>query len=337
MALGIEIYRTDDYVAVGRIDVLPVLLPELERLLGEPLRNVECKLTFYAIADDETIDGEPSVVNLRGGYGFVQVRIIRDGRVIYQHAHAVRELMGRPLQRILARQAPQERYWGFGLVGPELPAARLVRPAPEATGTMLVPGEGRGARASVFHLEELPDPEPDTAAAADLAPGADLAPPVPGLGLRVLLAPKVAADLRGGLPLSTETEDGGFLLGRLYRDAEHDGAHLVLITDVVAAERTGASMVHFTFTGESFLRAGDVIARRDAGERLVGWYHTHLFPASTRMGLSSIDVDLHHRTFRRPWQIAGLINLDGTERTLRFYGPAGDGPGMLEVPFGAAP
>ncbi len=37
------------------------------------------------------------------------------------------------------------------------------------------------------------------------------------------------------------------------------------------------------------------------------------------MGLSSIDVRLHFTTFRIPWQLAGLVNLEAERRVLRFY------------------
>jgi hypothetical protein len=52
---------------------------------------------------------------------------------------------------------------------------------------------------------------------------------------------------------------------------------------------------------------------------MLGWYHTHLFAATDDIGLSTIDFRLHFTTFRLPWQIAGLVNLDGQQRVLRFY------------------
>ena len=86
------------------------------------------------------------------------------------------------------------------------------------------------------------------------------------------------------------------------------------------AHRSGAGMVHFTFTGESFLAVAQLLEERGQQEELVGWYHTHLFGIDFDMGLSGIDVDLHLATFQRPWQVAALINIRRGRRILRFYG-----------------
>jgi len=84
-------------------------------------------------------------------------------------------------------------------------------------------------------------------------------------------------------------------------------------------EQVGASFLHFTFTGDSFERIKQVWTVDTGGSAFWVWYHTHLFPATQTIGLSSIDLRLHFTTFRIPWQIAGLLNLDGAERVLRFY------------------
>lgn len=44
---------------------------------------------------------------------------------------------------------------------------------------------------------------------------------------------------------------------------------------------------------ESFLRVSHQIEDRDGAEKLLGWYHTHLFAATSRSGPSSVDVELH--------------------------------------------
>lgn len=96
------------------------------------------------------------------------------------------------------------------------------------------------------------------------------------------------------------------------------------VTGALPAEQVGASLLHFTFTGDSFDRVKRRLDQDRQGERLLGWYHTHLFPATEAMGLSSIDYRLHFTTFRIPWQVAGLVNLDGDDRVLRFYVRRGD-------------
>jgi hypothetical protein len=62
------------------------------------------------------------------------------------------------------------------------------------------------------------------------------------------------------------------------------------------------------------------------------------FPATPEFGLSTVDVRLHSSTFRRPWQIAALLNVTPELRVLRVYGPVPDAPteGLGELPFWVA-
>ncbi len=329
MSAEVELYRTDDYVRVGRVPLVPLLQAMFERVLGEALVGSRFELSFLPVADRSELAGNPSVVNLRSSHGYVQVRIVRDGRLLYQHPHAVREIIARPLQRLLAEQIPAETHWGFGIRGPGFDRVALVRPAPEVEGRVEVTvGSGRPR---LFHLEEIHEPDPPTATLAEL--GADMAA-IPGAeaadaadaaaspGVAVVVDRDVADALKHRMTFSAEVEEGGFLAGHVYRDADRPGSHLVKITAAIPGERTGASLLHFTFTGESFLRINEQLARSGRDERLVGWYHTHLFPATSEIGLSSIDVELHTTTFRRPWQVAGLVNIDRhdrDDRVLRFY------------------
>src|SRR5262249_22311981 len=158
-------------------------------------------------------------------------------------------------------------------------------------------------------------------------------------GLLVVFGTDVYEQLMSEMAFSPDVEEGGFLLGQLFSDRDRPGRLLVRIVEALKAERTGASLLQFTFTGESFLRAHHTIARRDPGSgelsrrspvRLVGWYHTHLFPATDKVGLSSIDVELHTRTFLQSWHVAGLVNIDEDTRKLRAYG--WDGSAMQQLP-----
>jgi proteasome lid subunit RPN8/RPN11 len=154
----------------------------------------------------------------------------------------------------------------------------------------------------------------------------------------VVAAPAaLVSALVGTFPFSDEIEEGGFLAGRVYRDRERENGYVVHVTAVIPAERTGASMLNFTFTGESFLRVGEQLAARGAGETLLGWYHTHLFMATSRSGLSSVDVELHRSTFRRPWQVAALVNISEDGRVLRFYHGGGTDEQMTKVPYWTVP
>ncbi|MBY8847829.1 hypothetical protein K7G98_03640 [Saccharothrix sp. MB29] len=294
-------------------------------VLGRSLAGARFTLSFRRMSDPHPLDGEPEVVNLRGGHGYVDIRITQDGVLLYQHPHPVREVVARPLQRILAERYPDEQHWGFGVAGAGLEQVALVRPAPRPAGAMNV----RTGGSRRFHVEEVPEPEPPPAAPADFGVTPD--DPRDDSPTQVVFTAEAHAALLGGLPLSHEVEEGGFLVGQLFRDRERPGAHLVRITEALPAQRTGASLLRFTFTGESFLRVNDVVSRLGGDSRLVGWYHTHLFPASAAFGLSDVDVALHEGVFRRPWHVAGLINLDGPDRRLRAYCAPG-GRGMAELP-----
>lgn len=326
MTLEVDLYRSDDYVRDERIPLGPLLRATFEPLLGVSLRGAVFRVAALPVAANGRLDGEPVLTNLRSGYGYIYVRIVLDGVVLYQHPHSVRELVARPLQRMLARRDPAERHWGFGIVGIGIDTGSLVRPTPEIA--MSVDVHQSRPQARMFHVEELSEPDPPAASLADLGvtePVEDEAPVVP------VLAAGPLADLTYRLPFSDEVEEGGFLAGHVYADAERPGRRLVLVTAVIKAERTGASLLHFTFTGESFTRAGEAIELRGRSEQLLGWYHSHLFVASDALGLSSIDVDLHRDTFRLPWQIAGLVNITPADRLLRFY-TAGD-EGMVKLEY----
>jgi hypothetical protein len=326
MALAVDLYRSPDYVRSHRISLIPLLRSVFEPLLGQSLTDARYGLTFIPVAAETVLDGKPVMVNLRTGHDWVYVSIAKDGVILYQHPHSVMEIIARPLQASLARREPDEGHWGFGIVGLDAFQAALLRARPEvAMSAHLRPGH---AAAPLFHVEEVPTPEPPTASLEELGvPDAgDLSPDTP---VGVVLSAAAHENLARIMPLSTEAEEGGFLLGRVYRDTGRPGTFLVTVTAVIKAERTGASLLHFTFTGDSFTRISERIARQGTDEVLVGWYHTHLFSASDELGLSSIDVDLHADTFRQPWQVAGLINITDDERIVRFYATAPDGMAQL--------
>jgi proteasome lid subunit RPN8/RPN11 len=328
MATLIDLYRTDDFVKVGSVGLTELLSPVFQLLLGRSLTGAEFDLTFLPISDTTVLDGTPTLVNLHGSHGYVQVRITQGAVVLYQHPHSVREIVGKPLQALLGRRFPGEKHMGFGIAGNGLGSLALVRPTPENENTIEIRPQER--RAPVFYLEEIHDPVPPLATAADLGVAVD------GWtgALGVVLSSEVHSQLLHALPFSADVEEGGFLAGQVYRDAARPERHLVLVSAVLRAERTGASLLHFTFTGDSFLLVNELLVRRGRNERLVGWYHTHLFPATDALGLSTIDVELHRSTFRREWQVAGLVNVDGSRRQLRFYGTDGDRIALLPYRVG---
>jgi len=314
MSLQVELFRSNDYIHYGELALLPLLRTFFEPLIGEPLQGARFRLAFLPVDDPSVLAGSPSLVNLRSSYGYVQVNIIRDGRLLYRHPHPIREIIGPQLQEFLVSREPTETHWGFGISGPGVDEISLVRPAPEVVHAMAVRTDRR--RVPLFQLEEVSEPEPPEATLADFGADDDgEGPPDP---VSVVISESLYRDFVQVTPFSLEVEEGGFLAGRAFRLEGHRAAFIVQVTAAIRAERTGASMLNFTFTGESFLRVSERILARNRGEQLLGWYHTHLFSAGG-MGLSSVDVDLHRSTFRRPWQVAALINLTDDERLLRFY------------------
>lgn len=328
----IELFRGEDYLPDGEIPLLPVLRGALGEITGQDCDGAAFDLFFYELTDHTEDHGKPALVNLRASHGFVRVRIRRDGELLYAGRHAVRELIGEPLRELLRTRDPDAGNWGYGVRGPGLEGVALTRPAPGVIHEVRVAPGPR--RPPVFTVETLPEPEPPPGSLAALGvPGADTAT----TGTVTVVTPAaLAASLVRTYPFSEQLEEGGFLVGTVYRDAGRADGYLLHLTDVIPAERTGASAIGFTFTGESFLRVSEQLAARAEGATLLGWYHTHLFPAASRPGLSSVDVDLHRSTFRRPWQVAALVTISAGGRELTFYHGRAGGQ-MTQVPYWPVP
>lgn len=283
-------------------------------------------LRFRHLHDTVEYQGPPTLVNLRSHMGYVDVTIFEGDRVIYRHPHSVTGLFGPALAAVAQRLDRHRDRWSFRIEAPELeaddtaeePAATRQPPQVHHSGEVDI---ARLSRLSfgVRRAEEPEIPEIDLAEAGASHLLGTTAP------VTVLLAPGSAQLLTVDMPLSEEVEEGGFLAGQVYRRADAPGLHAVLIEHVLRAEHTGASMLQFTFTGDSFRAMSRALAEQHPGAVLVGWYHTHLFAATKRPGLSQVDVDTHRDTFRRPWQVAALINIADGSRTLRCYAPGKDG------------
>lgn len=326
----VALFRTDDFVPAGEIPLFRLLRNVFEPAFRRSLEDCKFVLVFWQTDDPAVLGGVPTVTNLRSGYGYVTVRIIEDRRLIYQHPHSVREIVGVPLQRLLSEEFPEEKHWGFGIRAPILEDVPLIRPAPLGDGQVDV--ALRPGRTRRFHVEMIEEPDPPLTTLADL--GVADGTVAEHDDVVVVLGAATHEQLVKGMEFSDGVEEGGFLIGRVYRAEERPESYLVHVTGAVPAERTGASLLQFTFTGESFLRMGSRLAAAGNGDQLVGWYHTHLFAASDQLGLSSIDVELHTSTFRTPWQVAGLLNISDGRRVLRFY--RSDGESMEAAPFWVA-
>jgi proteasome lid subunit RPN8/RPN11 len=326
MTYEVEIFRGEDLKPDGTLPLEPLLLGFFERHLRTELDGAHVQLLFLPEAEQVSptteLTGEFRVANMRPRDGQVQVRVTRDGEVLYQHPHPVSELLGRVLRQTLAARAPGERRWGVGLRGPGLDRrAPLERPVPILERS--APIEVGASRSRVFDMEEVPPDAAPLRTLADLGVDVTHPPGQPPDPVTLVLGGALHDEFTRLREFSADVEEGGFLAGHVYRDKHAPDCHIIEVTEIMPAERTGASLLSFTFTGESFLRVAARLARLDGAHELVGWYHTHLFAAGHGMGLSSVDVQLHRSTFQRPWQVAALLNLSGGERVLRFYRSAG--------------
>jgi hypothetical protein len=139
---------------------------------------------------------------------------------------------------------------------------------------------------------------------------------------RLIWQPEAYRALMQTQPVSDTVEVGGYLVGQVYQQADAPETLLVEVQQVLAAVGTQASAALLLFTGDSW----SMLRRRLAGElqglRLVGWWHTHLFPATDSFGLSGLDETLHRQFFSSPWHFAALLNVSPAQgRVLRCYQP----------------
>ncbi len=133
--------------------------------------------------------------------------------------------------------------------------------------------------------------------------------------------------LTSGMAFFPDAETGGFLLGDPFRlpgspeDPGNPGFRWGLdLTHAIRAEATVASRGALVLTGDAWSHAVRYRDRELPEKQIVGWFHTHLFPATDDFGLSRLDIDLHARLLDRPWQVALLVNLgDGGARELRCF------------------
>ena len=147
-SLVVEIFRSDNYVPDGEIPLVPVLGAVFADIIGPRRDGVVFELHFYQIMDLTPDGGSPAVENLRSSHGFVRVRILRDGELIYQHPHPIRELIGEPLRDLLRKRDPSVTHWGYGVRGPGLEAIALSRLPRSRTrcGCRRAPGAGQRSR-----------------------------------------------------------------------------------------------------------------------------------------------------------------------------------------------
>ncbi len=327
MEAYVIVYRRDG-TALSQLPLLPIVQESLQQILGRSLAELLIDLKVYPVPLASQWVSTPIMVNLSANYGYAEVRVLeKKGTVIYQHPHTIEELIAQTLQKTLKHTYPNETHWGYYLMMPGIaPPPPKVHPldhlstsrlTPAVEGSVIVTPYGPNERPA-FELKRIPEPPLPKASLEDfhlISSGGDRQAFV-----KVLVHEPVFNDFDHQRTFSNQVEEGGFLVGRVYEDRDVIGTYWVEVTSAVKAEHTGASLFHFTYTGDSFAAFKRILREQYPEQRLLGWYHTHLFPATPAMGLSSIDLQSHFTTFRLDWQLAALINLDSpSQRTLRFY------------------
>lgn len=323
MTINVELLDQSGQVVSAPRPIIEVARPFLDQSFGPNWAQADkpMLLLWPYRWENNHIGTNPPLAYLTELIGFIQVRVIFGGRVLYRHPHTVADVLTPGLQQWLAELGDTTYASAYRITSPDIELLlQRATPVPRwvTEVTPYAPGEQ-----PAFRIRPIPPQPPAVATLADfgaIEPDADWLQQAGHTDfVKLLVDRKPHDELLHRRPLSAEVEEGGFLIGQVYQDRDQPGTHLVHLVDAIPAEEVGASFLHFTFTGDSFDRVKQRLAQEHREQRLLGWFHTHLFPASETMGLSSIDLHLHFTTFRIDWQIAGLLNLDGEQRVLRFY------------------
>jgi hypothetical protein len=338
---------------------VPVVAPFGNRLFREVLRVVEAAEPWYAIYprlerqfqrspqpdgptslsgqryDPDTDPGERIRMHPDAIVRSFDVSLYDLEQELYRGTYSVDDIFLHGarylLQQSLARgKVPADRGPYFYAVVPSKEAVHTVSSdlLPEsaylAEGVFRLPPRVRNEPRIQFRpVPQPPPPERDPAHYGR--------PEVRGRGARqagrVYIPARLYAQLGRELVLSHEKEEGGYVLGNVFRqpgspEKEDDPAFrwLVEVTDLLMAEDTVGSAVRLLFTGDTWSKVSRRRDREFAERKLVGWFHTHLFPAGDNFGLSGLDQNMHAWYLPRPWQVALLLNLEANgERTVRCY------------------
>jgi proteasome lid subunit RPN8/RPN11 len=124
-------------------------------------------------------------------------------------------------------------------------------------------------------------------------------------------------------------EQGGVLVGQVYRSAS---GYLVEITGHIVAEGANANAAELHYNFDSWLHQSSYLKEHFPGQRIVGWYHTHLVtvtiqpdeeaaePQTTALFFSDHDRFMHRRFFSDPWYVALVLGPQGNAAFFRWFG-----------------
>ena len=110
-----------------------------------------------------------------------------------------------------------------------------------------------------------------------------------------------------------DVEVGGFLLGGVFHDPEHDTL-FVEICEYVQATSQLSQHHSLTFTHDSWAAVHRQIEQKFPDQKIVGWHHTH---PGFGIFLSRQDEFIHRHFFQQPWQVALVV--DPRQGELGFF------------------
>lgn len=138
----------------------------------------------------------------------------------------------------------------------------------------------------------------------------------------VLMSSSILEQTAHAATAAGELEAGGILLGKLWRSA--DSADFIAeVTAQVPATETVAEDTSLRFTPRTWQAVSAAVRLRGAGERILGWWHTHpralwachacpperrAHCAANRPFFSPMDVALHRTAFQGAGNVALLLS-----------------------------
>ncbi len=149
--------------------------------------------------------------------------------------------------------------------------------------------------------------------------------------VQIFITQDTYAALQAIARTDVQIEQGGMLVGDIYRDQAHPNRFVIAITDYIVAEETTANLVELRYTFESWLRGSAQVRERFPGKRIVGWYHTHLIKMAVRSGdsgevastdlfFSQDDRFMHRQFFNDAWYVAMVLGQQGNAVFFRWFG-----------------
>ncbi len=136
----------------------------------------------------------------------------------------------------------------------------------------------------------------------------------------VFVPHQIIEEAQGLVREAGEVETGGVLLGRLHRDTNHRQTIFVELTAQIPAAHTRREATRLTFTPDTWAAAQAALDLRNAGESILGWWHSHpnwcrnCDPARQKVcplgGIffSSDDLSVQRTVFFRAYHLGLLLS-----------------------------